>query len=150
MSWRGTQSRTCVSLHQVVPLRLAPASAASRDMNAPRRADKPSSFLLEIVTVMTRLRRVRYGKSRPIREERRVGALRIMRRSTIRRQYMTPRVYLRQSPGDSERSLGKSVPAAKHTHPCLIFMIRRLQGRCLSLGGHRVTDRLLRRLHDCG
>src|SRR5215472_12031030 len=93
---------------------------------------------------MTRLRRMRYGKSRPVREERRVGALRIMRRSTIRRQYMTPRVrvYLRRSPRDSETSL--SVPAAKHTHPRLVFMIRRLQGRCLSLGGHRVTDRLLR------
>jgi hypothetical protein len=65
--------------------------------------------------VMTRLRRMRYGKSRPVREERRVGALRIMRRSTIRRQYRTPlvRVYLRRSPRDSERSL--SVPAAKHT-----------------------------------
>jgi hypothetical protein len=40
--------------------------------------------------VMTRLRRARYGKSRPVREERRVGALRILRRSTIRHQYMTP------------------------------------------------------------
>ena len=47
-------------------------------MNAPSRADKPSSFLLGIVTVMTRLRRARYGKSRPVHEERRVGALAIM------------------------------------------------------------------------
>jgi hypothetical protein len=38
-------------------------------------------------------------------------------RARIRRQYMTPRVYLRRSPGDSEWSLGKSVPAAKHTIP---------------------------------
>src|SRR6516164_11681602 len=29
-------------------------------------------------------------------------------------------------------------------------MIRKLQGRCLSLGGHRVADRLLRHLHDAG
>src|SRR5262245_36379125 len=50
-------------------------------MNAPSRADKPSSFLLGIVTVTTRLRRARYGKSRPVHEERRVGALPIMRRS---------------------------------------------------------------------
>src|SRR5262249_59752958 len=107
-------------------------------------------FVARNVMVMTRLRRMRYGKSRPVREERRVGALRIMRRSTIRRQYMTPRVrvYLRRSPRDSETSL--SVPAAKHTHPRLVFMIRRLQGRCLSLGGHRVTDRLLRHFHDRG
>jgi hypothetical protein len=86
-------------------------------MNAPSRADKPSRFLLGIVTVVTRFRRVRDGKSRPVHEERRVGALRIMRRTTIRRQYMTPRVYLRRSPGDPEWSLGKSVPAAKHTIP---------------------------------
>jgi hypothetical protein len=38
----------------------------------------------------------------------------------------------------------------QNAHPLdWFFVIRRSEGRCLFLGGHRATDRLLRHLHDC-
>src|SRR6516162_6303764 len=105
MSWRG-RSPAPASVYT----KSCPLSSLRGERGKPRHeCTKPGAqtvkFFARNREVVTRLRRVRYGKSRPVREERRVGALRIMRRSGFV-VYMTPRVYPRRSPRDSEKVAG--------------------------------------------